>query len=92
MVGQKGLKATRKVHACDLREFEWTNKGAQGNKIIEYCGNPLTCIVGSTKQIARGLQLDRIRFVLGRWLLSRPIINSLVLPLTCAGNLRLIVH
>ena len=28
VVSQKGFKAARKVHACDLRELERTNKGA----------------------------------------------------------------
>jgi hypothetical protein len=52
VVGQRGLKAARKVHACDLREREWTDKGAQGDGVTEDCGNPLTRIFGTTKQPA----------------------------------------
>jgi len=90
VVGLRGLKAARKVHACDLHKLEWTNKGAQGDGVTEYCGNPLTCIVGTTKKPARSLQFDRIRLVLGPWLLSRSVIDSLVLPLTCGGTPRLL--
>jgi len=92
VVGQKGLKAARKVHACDLHKLEWTNKGAQGDGVTEDCGNPLTRIGGTTKKPARSLQLDRIRLVLGPWPLSRPVIDSLVLPLTCGGNLRMMAR
>jgi len=49
VVGLRGLKAARRVYACDLHKLEWTNKGAQGDGVTEYCGNPLTCIVGTTK-------------------------------------------
>jgi len=55
VVGQKGLKAARKVHAYDFHELEWTNKGAQGDGVTEDCGNPLTRIVGTTKKPARSL-------------------------------------
>jgi len=92
VVSQKWLKAARKVHACDLRELEWTNKGSQGDGVTEDCSNPLTRIVGTTKQPARSLQLDRIRLVLGPWLLSRPVVDLLVLPLTCGGNPRSMAH
>ena len=89
VVSQKRLKAARKVHACDLRELEWTNKGGQGDGVTEDCSNPLTRIVGTTKKPAQSLQPDRIRLVLGPWLLSRPVIDLLVPPLTYGGNPRL---
>jgi len=92
VVSQKWLKATRKVHAGDLRELEWTNKGTQCDRVTEDCGDPLTRIVGTTKQLAQSLQPDRIRLVLGPWLPSRPVIDSLVLPLTCGGDPRLMAH
>ena len=92
VVGQKWLKTTQKVHACDLRELEWTNKSAQGDGVTEDCSNPLTRIVGTTKQPARSFQLDRITLVLGPWLPSRPVIDSLVLPLMCGGNPKMMVH
>jgi len=92
VVGQKRLKAAQKSHACDLHKLEWTNKGTQGDGVTEDCSNPLTRIVGTTKKPARSLQPDRIRLVLGPWLLSRPVIDSLVLPLTCGGHPRLMTH
>ena len=92
VVGQKGLTAARKVHAYDFHELEWTNKGAQGDGVTEDCGNPLTRIVGTTKQPAQSLQPDRITLIFGPWLLSRPVIDPLVLPLTFGGNQRMVAH
>ena len=88
IICQGGLEATRKVHARDLGELETTNEGLQGDAILEDYGNPLVGEVGTATELARGLQLDRIGLVLGRWLLTRPVIHPPVLPLLSAVHSR----
>ena len=70
-----GLESAREIHALNFGELETTDESVEGNPIFEDYGNPLACEIGTTTPPARGLQLDRIGLIFGRWLPSRSVTN-----------------
>jgi hypothetical protein len=74
------------VHTLDLGELETTKESFQGDSILEGSGNPLAGEFCTTTQPAQRFQLDRIRLVLGRWLLSGPVIDFSGLTFAVRGQ------
>ena len=81
------LKSTRENNALDLGELETTSERTQSDLIFECYENPLAGEVGTTMPPPRGPQLDGIGLVLGRWLPSGLVKDSLSQPFSCTDHL-----
>jgi len=90
IIRKTGLEAAQKVHSLDLGQLETTNESNGGDSIFEHHGNPLAREVGTATQAAQGLQLDRIRLILGCRLLSGLVIDSPYSPFV--GDPRLVAY
>ena len=86
------IKSAREINGLDLGELETTSERTQSDPILEYYENPLAGKVGTTMPLPRSSQLDRIGLVLGRWLPSGLIKDSLSEPFLCADNLWLVLY
>ena len=75
IICQRRLEASSEVHTLDLGELETTKESSQGDSTLENLGNPLAGGFRTTTHPTQCSQLDRVRLVLGRWLLSGLIIN-----------------
>ena len=87
-----GLESTREIHALDFDELETTYESFESNPIFEDYGDPLAGEIGTTTPPARGLELDRIGFILGCWLLSGLVIHSPRCPLPGADDPGLVAY
>jgi len=90
IICQTRIKASLELHILDLGELETTNQRFQRNATFEGSGNPLAGEFRPTTQPAQHFQLERIRLVLGCWLLSWLVIDSPGRPFPFAGNMRLV--
>jgi len=90
IICQTRLEASLELHILDLGELETTNQSFQSNSTLEDSGNPLAGEFRPATQPAQRFQLERIRLVLGCWLLSRLVIDSPGRPLPFTGNTRLV--
>jgi hypothetical protein len=84
VICQTELEAAWEVDGLDLGERKAADEGLESDPVFECCGDPFAGEVGTAAQPAQGLQLDRVRFILGRWLLSRLVIDFLVQGFLCA--------
>jgi hypothetical protein len=75
IICQTRLETSSEVHTLDLIELETTKEGSQGDSILENSVNPLAGKFRTSTELAQRLQVDRVRFVLGRWLLSGLVID-----------------
>ena len=87
IICQTGLETTTEIHSLNLGKLETTSERSSSDTVLENCENPLAGEVGTTTPPPRGSQLDRIGFILGRWLPSRLVIDPLSLPFPFANNL-----
>ena len=92
IVCQTRLEASLEVHTLDLGELETTKESSEGNSAIENSENPLAGKFRTTTQPAQCFQHDRVRLVLGRWLLSGLIIDFLGRLPPFMGNTRLVAY
>jgi hypothetical protein len=75
IICQTRLETSSEVHTLDLIELETTKEGFQGDSILENSVNPLTGKFRTSTKPAQRLQLDWVRFVPGRRLLSGLVID-----------------
>ena len=89
VICQRRLEASSEMHTLDFGELETTKESSQGDSTLKNSGNPLAGEFRTTTHPAQCFQLDRVRLVLGRWLLSGLIIDIPERPLPFTGDTEL---
>lgn len=70
------LKVGRGVRLVDLAAVKRTEQRLVGNTVIEHHGDPVDCGSAPPALLTYCLQLDRVRFVLGRGFFSRSVVAA----------------
>ena len=90
VICQTRLEASSEMHTLNFGELETTKESSQGDSTPENSGDPLAGKFRTTTHPTQRFQLDWVRLVVGRWLLSGLIIDFPERPLPFTGNIKLV--